>query len=75
MVCGGGGGGWGDPLDRDAEAVLADVVEERVSRASAERDYGVVITDSGIDFAATEALRADRGAAVANAKPAREEGS
>lgn len=75
MVCGGGGGGWGDPLDRDAEAVLADVLEERVSRASAERDYGVLITDSGIDFAATQALRADRGAAIANAKPAREEGS
>jgi N-methylhydantoinase B len=75
MVCGGGGGGWGDPLDRDVEAVLVDVVEERVSRASAERDYGVVITDRGIDFAATQALRADRGAGVANAKPAREEGS
>ena len=28
----GGGGGWGDPLERDPAAVRADVVEELVSR-------------------------------------------
>ncbi|CAN5847578.1 hydantoinase B/oxoprolinase family protein [soil metagenome] len=38
-----GGGGWGDPLDRDPQAVLRDVVQGKVSRESAERDYGVVI--------------------------------
>ena len=73
MVCGGGGGGWGDPLDREAEAVLADVVEERISPASAERDYGVVIAGFAIDLAATEELRARRREAAENAKPALQE--
>jgi N-methylhydantoinase B len=40
----GGGGGWGDPLDRDPQRVLDDVLDELVSLASAERDYGVVFT-------------------------------
>ena len=39
-----GGGGWGDPVDRDPAAVLRDVVQGKVSREAAERDYGVVIT-------------------------------
>ena len=38
-----GGGGYGDPLDRDPVAVLEDVLEEKVSVAAAARDYGVVI--------------------------------
>ena len=38
-----GGGGWGDPLDRDPQAVLFDVVQGKVSRESAERDHGVVV--------------------------------
>jgi N-methylhydantoinase B len=38
-----GGGGWGDPLDREPEAVLADVREGWVTVAGAERDYGVVV--------------------------------
>jgi len=37
-----GGGGWGDPLQRELEFVWRDVIEGRVSRASAEADYGVV---------------------------------
>ncbi len=55
-----GGGGWGDPLERDPAHVLADVRNELVSPQAAADDYGVVI-DSGawrIDAAATEALRA-----------------
>jgi N-methylhydantoinase B len=60
MVCGGGGGGWGDPLDRDPAAVLADIVEERVSPEVAELDYGVVVTEAGLDVAATAALRVSR---------------
>jgi N-methylhydantoinase B len=39
-----GGGGWGDPLDRDPERVKADVRDEYVSLEAAARDYGVVIT-------------------------------
>jgi N-methylhydantoinase B len=38
-----GGGGWGDPLERDPEAVLKDVRNQFVSAARAEADYGVVI--------------------------------
>jgi N-methylhydantoinase B len=54
----GGGGGWGDPLERDPTAVRADVVEELVSRRSARADYGVVLRDDlSIDEAATEAAR------------------
>jgi N-methylhydantoinase B len=41
----GGGGGWGHPFDREAERVAADVRNGFVSRASAERHYGVVLED------------------------------
>ena len=53
-----GGGGWGDPYDRDAELVRADVDRSLVSAEGAKR-YGVVIADDGsVDEAATETLRA-----------------
>ena len=61
----GGGGGWGDPLDRDPEAVREDVLDEYVSVEGARRDYGVVLTGGvddeslAVDHAATEALRAE----------------
>jgi N-methylhydantoinase B len=61
----GGGGGWGDPLDRDPQAVLDDVLDEYVSVEGARRDYGVVLTGSlddltlAIDDDATAALRAE----------------
>lgn len=52
-----GGGGWGDPYERDPELVRADVERRLVSQEGAKR-YGVVITDDGaVDVAATEALR------------------
>ncbi|WP_031466309.1 hydantoinase B/oxoprolinase family protein [Sciscionella sediminilitoris] len=56
----GGGGGWGDPLDRDTEAVLDDVLDELVSLEGARHDYGVVIdpTTWTIDREATEHERA-----------------
>jgi N-methylhydantoinase B len=55
----GGGGGWGDPLERDPELVRRDVAEELVSVEAARRDYGVVITRDGqIDVAATKEARA-----------------
>ena len=38
-----GGGGFGDPLDRDPEAVLRDVHNQLLSPAKAEADYGLVI--------------------------------
>ncbi len=36
-----GGGGWGDPLQRDPAAVIEDVIDGKVSAAAALRDYGV----------------------------------
>ena len=60
----GGGGGWGDPLDRDPSRVLNDVVGGYVSKASAERDYAVVIRINDdtyeVDEKATRALREKR---------------
>jgi N-methylhydantoinase B len=38
-----GGGGWGNPLDRNPDAVLRDVIDGKVSREAASRDYGVVL--------------------------------
>ncbi|MEM1413063.1 MAG: hydantoinase B/oxoprolinase family protein [Pseudomonadota bacterium] len=52
-----GGGGWGDPYDRDAALVAADVAKGLVSAEGAKR-YGVVLDDAGtVDEAATESLR------------------
>jgi N-methylhydantoinase B len=66
-----GGGGWGDPLDRDPAAVANDVRDGKVSPAGARDDYGVVLTDGAPeprpDLEATkrvrDRLRAERGPA------------
>lgn len=42
-----GGAGYGDPLARPAEQVLADVVAGYVSPEAAAREYGVAVTDRG----------------------------
>jgi N-methylhydantoinase B len=63
-----GGGGWGDPLDRDVDLVVRDVLWAKVSRSSAAADYGVVVAgpddEPRADLAATgdlrERMRADR---------------
>lgn len=54
-----GGGGWGDPLERDPQQVREDVLDEYVSIAGARRDYGVVIEPDtlNVDMEATEILR------------------
>ena len=61
----GGGGGYGDPLDRDVEKVELDVLEGYVSHEGARRDYGVWIDpDTGkADRARTEDLRREMRAA------------
>ncbi len=52
-----GGGGWGNPLERDPELVATDVRRGLVSAAGAAR-YGVVIaTDGSVDTSATDKLR------------------
>jgi N-methylhydantoinase B len=58
----GGGGGCGDPLERDIFAVLGDVVAGYVSVEAAGRDYGVVIDPLtlDIDHAATRRQREQR---------------
>jgi N-methylhydantoinase B len=54
----GGGGGWGDPLDRDPVLVRTDVLEELVSRRAALDRYGVVLRDDlTLDETATLAQR------------------
>jgi N-methylhydantoinase B/oxoprolinase/acetone carboxylase alpha subunit len=59
-----GGGGFGDPMLRDPEAVAWDVKNEKVSFAAAERDYGVVLDEKTLAprALATENLRRQRGA-------------
>ena len=53
-----GGGGYGDPLDRNPLRVLEDVLDQKVTRDAARASYGVVITDDGeLDLEATAALR------------------
>jgi N-methylhydantoinase B len=55
-----GGGGWGDPLTREPERVLEDVVNGLVSPEAAERDYGVVIAAGKLDLERTDAIRRSR---------------
>ncbi len=55
----GGGGGWGNPLDRDVQSVLNDVRNELVSIERARNAYGVVINKATleVDIDATQKLR------------------
>jgi N-methylhydantoinase B len=50
-----GGGGWGDPLERDPEMVVLDVIQGKVTRPE---DYGVVLKNGRCDGRATDELRA-----------------
>lgn len=69
----GGGGGFGDPLDRPEDLVLEDVRLGYVSPEAAERDYGVVTEANGrhpvLDRAATVELRSRRRRAREEAVP------
>tara|TARA_Y100001960_G_scaffold193529_2_gene202660 strand:- start:468 stop:2219 length:1752 start_codon:yes stop_codon:yes gene_type:complete len=55
----GGGGGWGDPLDRPPELVLRDISDEIVSIKAAYEIYGVVVDSAKvhIDISKTQAQR------------------
>jgi N-methylhydantoinase B len=53
-----GGGGIGDPLDRPAEKVLADVDAGLISERAATDIYGIVRKDGALDQSATQAKRA-----------------
>jgi N-methylhydantoinase B len=52
-----GGGGYGDPLDRDPELVRADVGNGLVSARQAADQYGVVIANGRVDLHRTAARR------------------
>jgi N-methylhydantoinase B len=54
---GGGGGGFGDPFERDPELVAIDVANGLVSPERARDVYGVAITAGALDDAATAVLR------------------
>ena len=58
-----GGGGYGDPLDRDPALVREDVLDEKITVPHARAAYGVVF-ESGeaatVDVGATAALRGER---------------
>jgi N-methylhydantoinase B len=54
------GGGWGDPIEREATLVAEDVRTNAVSREAAREIYGVVVdTNASLDARATEARRAE----------------
>ncbi len=56
-----GGGGFGDPLDRDPKLVLNDVLNEYISIEDAKKYYGVIIKGGWpnyeVDYEATNKLR------------------
>jgi N-methylhydantoinase B len=58
VTCG-GAGGWGDPLQRDPEAVLLDYRRGWVSPESARENYGVVLRDGSLSLNETQKLRSD----------------
>ena len=58
-----GGGGWGDPLERDPALVGLEIVQGLVTPEGA-KDYGVVADAKGVvDMAATDTLRGEMRAA------------
>ena len=70
-----GGGGWGDPLDREPELVQRDVIQGKVSIEAARGEYGVALVPGASDGeyeigrAATEELRAAHRAARKSPPP------
>jgi N-methylhydantoinase B len=59
-----GGGGYGDPLERDPERVLEDVRDDKISAEAAAEEYGVVVEDGALDREATAERRASLRAAT-----------
>lgn len=61
VFMGGGGGGYGDPFDRDPERVRTDVLEGYVTVEAAASLYGVVLDETGsVDDDATHRRRQAR---------------
>ena len=69
-----GGGGWGDPLARETERVLTDVIPGKMSADAARADYGVAIDtgpqgDISVNMQATDEARAKLRAARKTKRP------
>jgi N-methylhydantoinase B len=64
-----GGAGYGDPLDRDPDRVLVDVLDDFISVRVAREDYGVIVENGIVHGASTEQLRAQRTRAVREPVP------
>jgi N-methylhydantoinase B len=68
----GGGGGWGDPLERDPALVRDDVLEGVISAGAAREHYGVMLDRSlAVDERMTHLLRRKRKASRAAGSKAR----
>ena len=66
-----GGGGFGDPLERDPKLVREDVADDYVSIGRARKDYGVVLKIVDIDLAEYEVDEAATAAERARIRAAR----
>jgi len=69
-----GGGGWGDPFEREPELVLLDVLKGKISHDAARNEYGVVIAvdpqgEAAVQAQATEHERDKLRAARAGKRP------
>ena len=64
-----GAGGWGDPLQRDPERVLHDVMEEKITVAYARREYGVAIDERTWKVVPEETTRLRAGARPGDGTP------
>jgi len=72
MICQGSGGGYGDVLERDPEAVMKDLQEDLMSHENARDIYKVVYDETSltVDVQATKDLRAAyRRERIARGKP------
>lgn len=67
-----GGGGYGEPFERDPERVCLDIREGYVTEAAARRDYGVCLVPgtTDVDRAATHRARAGGAAPASDTKEA-----
>ena len=54
------GGGYGDPMLRTPQAVLEDVLDGLIDADMARASYGVIIDETRLDHAATQALRGEK---------------
>ena len=57
---GAGGGGYGDPIERDPDRVAADVTADKVSSTMAEKLYGVATNDPASATDCRETIRTNR---------------